>query len=143
MDAATIWVGNAKELGAPEHAAKREAFLDKGDTLLVETRGENGVEISTRDFQQAFPGVPVRELFNIDINETGTAGCGNGVEGATILHALGLSVGNTKTDKLNWLGAAANATAGAAATFKGTTLRPEHVPLIKKGFKHLTGYTPR
>jgi sugar/nucleoside kinase (ribokinase family) len=146
MDAATIWVGNSKEIGAPQNADKRASFLDRGDTLTVETRGENGVVLSTKEYKgdksRAYSAVPVQELFKVDIKDTGTIGCGNGVEGATILHALGLSKGSDKTAKLDWFGASANATAGAVASFMGSTLTSEHVPLIKKGFKYLTS-TPR
>ncbi|MDD3028695.1 MAG: hypothetical protein PHS57_00220 [Alphaproteobacteria bacterium] len=141
MNAATVWVGNEKELGTPELANMRAAFLDMGDALLVETHGERGLRLSTGDFRKDYPAVPVQEVLGCAIE--GTAGCGNGVEGATILHASGLSGGKTKEDKVNWLGAAANATAAAATTFPGTTLTSAQIPLVRKGFNYLTGHTPR
>ncbi|MFA5040164.1 MAG: hypothetical protein WC464_00835 [Bdellovibrionales bacterium] len=129
MNKADAWVGNSKELGHPSNQEARERFAKDENNLQVVTLGENGLQVTKGNFSKTFPG-----LNNMG-EVKGTAGAGNGVEGATLLYLADMFKCSAE-ENLYALGRLANAAGAAATTFKGTTLRPKHASLIRMGYEY-------
>ncbi|MCL2504997.1 MAG: hypothetical protein FWE93_01920 [Alphaproteobacteria bacterium] len=126
MMKATIWIGNEKEIGlCEEHTDLMCAkFLEKGG-MIIETLGEHGLNIITKNTVRNYPALKVQDVLS-------TAGCGNGVEAAAMLRVLS----NPTKVSLDEFAAAMTAMGGVIAGIKETTITKEQVPDVLKAYDH-------